>query len=243
MRVLGIDTASTSASAALLANGQVVADEIRRDVANPHSGRVPAPHHAEIILPLIEAVLRKGGTSIEEISGIALSIGPGSFTGLRVGLSTVKGLAYGCALPVVGVSTLLANAARVTDWEGLICSFFDARRNEVYAALIRKQASSLDRLTEDLVGDPERIADTVRSFTGGAPVLFVGDGTKLYGDLLSRWFGAFSSNSGESYPSVASAVARLSEDRFQRKDVDFLGSLAPVYLRRSETKLKATSVV
>src|SRR5919109_1421970 len=147
-----------------------------------------------------------------------------------------------CAVPVVGVSTLLANAARVTDWEGLICSFFDARRNEVYAALIRKQASSLDRLTEDLVGDPERIADTVRSFTGGAPVLFVGDGTKLYGDLLSRWFGAFSSNSGESYPSVASAVARLSEDRFQRKDVDFLGSLAPVYLRRSETKLKATSV-
>ncbi|HET8564449.1 MAG TPA: tRNA (adenosine(37)-N6)-threonylcarbamoyltransferase complex dimerization subunit type 1 TsaB, partial [Candidatus Binatia bacterium] len=115
MRILGIDTASTNASAALLEDGRVIADEIRLDdVASRYAGRMPAPHHAEIILPLIDAVLRKGGTSIEEISGIAVSIGPGSFTGLRIGLSTVKGLAYGCAVPVVGVSTLLANAARVT---------------------------------------------------------------------------------------------------------------------------------
>lgn len=243
MRILGIDTASTNASAALLEDGRVIADEIRLDdVASRYAARAPVPQHAEIILPLIEAVLIKGGTSIEALSGIAVSIGPGSFTGLRIGLSTVKGLVYGCAIPVVGVSTLLANAARVTDWDGLICSFFDARKKEVYAALIRKQASSLDRLTEDLVGDAESIARRVHSLTGGVPVLFVGDGAKVYGDLLIRLFGAsVSLNRGPSYPSVACAVARLSADRFRRRDVDSLGSLTPVYLRRSEAELKAIS--
>jgi len=244
MRIVGIDTASTTASAALVEDGRLIADEVRRDyMADPYRTIASRPHHAEDILPLIEAALTKGGASIRDISGLAISIGPGSFTGLRIGLSTVKGLAYGCAIPVVGVSTLLANAARVTDWDGLICSFLDARKNEVYAALVRTQASKIDRLTDDLLGTAEEIAALVRSLARAAPVLFVGDGTRVYGDLLNRLFGTSASLSlGESYPSVASAVARLTEDRFRRNDVDLVGSLTPVYLRLSEAELKAVRV-
>ena len=129
MRILGVDTATSTASVALIEDGRLVAEEVHssRGSANQSQTVNSRVNHAEIILPLIEAALRKAAASLRDLSGLAVSIGPGSFTGLRIGLSTVKGLAYGLDIPVVGISTLLANAARVNDFDGLICSFLDAR--------------------------------------------------------------------------------------------------------------------
>ena len=149
MRIVGIDTSSATASVALLEDGQIIAERCHPISIAGHAAGLAGfkSNHAEILLPLVESVARQARVSLPEVSGIALSIGPGSFTGLRIGLSTVKGLAYGWGIPVVGVSTLLAQAARVGDFDGVICSFLDARKHEVYAALFRKSKHGLTRLT------------------------------------------------------------------------------------------------
>lgn len=174
-----------------------------------------------------------------DISALAVSIGPGSFTGLRIGLSSVKGLAYGWEIPVVGVPTLLAVAARVTDWEGLICPLLDARKKEVYAALFRKRDRAVERLTDDLAASPDRVLERIQAVGSGKPCLFIGDGTKIYRELIRSSMGDKASLTlGESYPSVAFAVACLAQERLGRGDYDPLGPLVPMYLRPAEAEVK-----
>lgn len=241
LMVLGIDTATATASVALVEEGRLVAEEVR-----PAQGRAVGPlapegrgNHAEILLPLIDLVLKKGGLSLSEISAFAVSIGPGSFTGLRIGLSTVKGLSYGWKISVVGIPTLLAVATKVSGWNGLVCPFLDARKKEVYAALFRKKGEKLERLTQDLVSSPDTIIARIESLGGREPCLFVGDGTKLYGNLIGSFLAERALlTMGESYPSTAYAVACLGEERFKRDEIDYVGPLVPLYLRPSEAELK-----
>jgi tRNA threonylcarbamoyladenosine biosynthesis protein TsaB len=191
-------------------------------------------------LPLIEAVLSAASASLQNLSGLAVSIGPGSFTGLRIGVSTVKGLAYGLGIPVVGVSTLLANAARVNDFDGLICSLLDARKGEVYAALFRRNGTALTRLTEDQAeGIADVTAELIWKFNGAESCLFIGDGSTAYATSLIDALGDRAIlRSGDSSPSMASAVACLAAKRLKAGGEYNLGSLAPVYLRPSEAELK-----
>ena len=241
MRIIGIDTSITTASVALTENGQLIAEEIhstRGSATHPQAIHLKA-NHAEVILPLIAALLRKSATSLRDVSAFAVSIGPGSFTGIRIGLSTVKGLAYGLGIPVVGISTLFANAARVDDFEGPVCSFLDARRNEVYAALFRRSGKGLTRLTEDKAAGAAEVIDTIGNLVGGAPCLFVGDGSETYESLLmDRFADKALLSTGDSYSSLASAVARLSEHRLQKNNGTHLASLTPVYLRSWEAEMK-----
>jgi tRNA threonylcarbamoyladenosine biosynthesis protein TsaB len=241
MRIIGIDTATTAASVALVDNGIVIAEKshpTREPVGNGerHHGK---SNHAETILPLLESLLQSTGMSLHDVDGLALSIGPGSFTGLRIGLSTVKGLAYGSQLPVVGVSTLLAHAARVTNYDGLICTLLDARKNEIYAALFQKAGDAVHRLSEDSVASAARLLEIIRPLARGASCLMVGDGAALYKQWLLQELGVGALfQAGDFSLSIGAAVARLSEHRFLSNDVDNLGSLTPVYLSRCEAELK-----
>lgn len=235
--ILGIDTATAIASVALVEDGKLVLEEARS--APQQHGPVGRGNHAEILLPLIHAVLNRVGVPLCEISAFAVSIGPGSFTGLRIGLSTVKGLAYGWDIPVVGVPTLLAIAARVTGWDGLVCPFLDARKKEVYAALFRKKGGTLERLTEDVVSSPASVIETMKALADGASCLFIGDGVQVYGDLITTALGNRALLTlGGTYPSTACAVARLAEARLARQESDPVGALVPLYLRPSEAELK-----
>src|SRR5262249_11503882 len=164
MRVIGIDTASGAASVALVENGLLLSEEteLSRDFPSDALRRSSKSNRAETLLPLIQLLFESTGVSLQDITGFALSIGPGSFTGLRIGLSTVKGLAYGWEIPVVGVSTLSAYAGRVTDYEGLICTLLDARKNEVYAAVFRKTADVVNRVTEDAVTSAPNVVEMIR---------------------------------------------------------------------------------
>ncbi|MGH7770846.1 MAG: tRNA (adenosine(37)-N6)-threonylcarbamoyltransferase complex dimerization subunit type 1 TsaB [Candidatus Binatia bacterium] len=239
MKIIGIDTATTTASVALVEEGKLIFEEVRPGNRQCGAPKASAANHAEILLPLVEKLLKRAGLSFHELSAIAVSIGPGSFTGLRIGLSTVKGLAYGWKIPVVGVPTLLAVAFRAIDWDGLICPFLDARKKEVYSAFFRKKAQTLERLSEDFVSPPEKIMERIQSFTNRERPLLIGDGTIVYRDLIKKCLGdEVFLTLGDSYPSTAFAVARLGEERIWKKEFDPLGPLVPLYLRPSEAELK-----
>jgi tRNA threonylcarbamoyladenosine biosynthesis protein TsaB len=240
MIILGIDTATTAASAAIVEDERLVTEETgdgfqgRGNGTTPHRG-----NHAEILLPLIDKLLETAGLRLTDLSALAVAIGPGSFTGLRIGLSTVKGLAYGSETPVVSVPTLAAVAARVNDGDGFICSFLDARKKEVYAALFYRRGKTLERVSDDVAATPENVVEAVRRLTRGEPCHFIGDGARTYASTVKESFGESGRLTiGDNYPTVASAVAFLAEEKLLRQERDPVGPLVPLYLRPSEAELK-----
>ena len=243
MRILGIDTATPAASVALTDDGALVAEEIQNPPVRPNDSAGPQPlgNHAEVVLPLIEALLARTQVSIQQVAGIAVSIGPGSFTGLRIGLATAKGIAYDSGLPLVGVSTLHANASRVSKFDGVIASVLDARKGEVYFALFRGEKASITRLTPDSVMSIDSAVNLVRETctNRSEELLLIGDGTKAHGRRLVDAVGLPArTTGGVCYPSIASQVAMLATPRFTDASGDDGGALTPVYLRLAEAESK-----
>ena len=238
MIILGLDTATSTASVALVEDGELVAEESYDKSIKPRQGSANHSNgnHSEILLSLIQSVLHRGKISLTDLSGLAVSIGPGSFTGLRVALATVKGIAYDSGLPVVGVSTLHASAARVSDHEGTIGSLLDARKQEVYAAIYRRQGQTLTPLSEEQVCSIGAAIETLRA-TGAVNPVVVGDGAKLYAPLLAQAFGgSVQVSADDELGSVAAQVAKLPWSRFTDHAYDDLASLAPRYVRSPEAE-------
>jgi tRNA threonylcarbamoyladenosine biosynthesis protein TsaB len=243
MIILGVDTATAAASVALVEDGKLIAEEIQSNSRESSTGTAAHPrgNHAEIVLPLIQSMLTEARVAVADLSGIAVSIGPGSFTGLRVGLATAKGIAYECGLPLVGVSTLHANAARVPNFHGMICSLLDARKNEVYFALFRHDGQDLKRLTEDAMSSIDGALDQLRDAkqASDCALFFIGDGARTYEKFIARHFAASAQIfAADGNSSVAAHVARLAEERFRAHSTDDLALLAPVYLRPTLAETK-----
>lgn len=223
MLVLGIDAATPIASVGLIRKGGVLAEQ---------SGGTAASH-AENLLPLIHRVLDQAHVSLPEIAGLGVTIGPGTFSGLRIALSTTKGLAYALSQQIAGVSTLLTLAHAVTHWTGRLCIVLDARKREVYAACFARGADGhITRLTDDMVLSPEELANQIIG-----PCLFVGDGVERYGEIIR----AHCESQTEFLPLSAvpprgSIVARLAWMRFKQGDCDDASQLVPRYIRRSDAE-------
>jgi tRNA threonylcarbamoyladenosine biosynthesis protein TsaB len=236
MRIIGIDTSGTTTSVALTEDGRLIAEKIYPHCASTHqTGTVNTKaKHAEEVLPLIESLLKTSELTLTGVSGFAVSIGPGSFTGVRIGLSLVKGLVYGSGVPVIGVSTLFAHAVRVADYDGLICPLLDARKGEVYAALFQKTGRTVDRLMEDSVISATTLVESLRDWKGATACLFVGDGADAYKQLLLEGLANRALfHATPCHFTLAGAVALLSEARFRSNDIDNLDSLVPTYIRPS----------
>lgn len=249
MRILGIDTASSIASVALVEDGHSIAEELhdrRRATIEAATVQLGA-NHTEFILPSIQSLLGKTHTALSSLSGIAVTVGPGSFTGLRIGLATVKGLAYECGTPVVGVSTLHSHAARVTNFSGLIGSLLDARKSEVYVAFFRRDGEDLRRMTGDAVTSVKSVIDLLQKYGVGQSesVLLIGDGAIAHKAGFVDAFGAsVAISDGTEYGAVAAQVARLAEQRFRCRSVDDIGALEPAYLRlpEAESRLRLSTL-
>lgn len=140
MKILSVDSSATVASVALCENGRLLA-EYTLNNKNTHS---------ETLLPMIESVLSFFSMEIGDVDLFAVSTGPGSFTGVRIGTATVKGLAFASNKPCVGVSTLEGIAYNLRFHKGLVCPVMNARRSQVYTAIFRSDGEKLERLTEDL---------------------------------------------------------------------------------------------
>jgi tRNA threonylcarbamoyladenosine biosynthesis protein TsaB len=238
MTILGIDTAIPTASVAIIENDRSPIEEIqtRSAASRGYPTDRAIGTHAEVLLPLVHALFARAQVGVDDLSGLAISIGPGSFTGLRIGLATAKGMAYASNLPLAGVSTLHANAARVRDFEGVIGSMVDARKGEVYLALFRRRSETIARLTPDAAFSVEAAIDLVRAYQiGSNPVMLIGNGAEAYEHQVQESLGtSVRISSGDGYPSIATQAALLARSRLADGSGDDLGALAPVYLRAAE---------
>lgn len=225
MIVLGIDSSSPVASAA------VVSDEILRAEYSLNLKKT----HSEILLPMIDEVLRRSGIDAGMLDGVAVSGGPGSFTGLRIGSATAMGLAEGLGIPIINIPTLEALAFNVYCSDRLICPMMDARRLEVYAAAYRPENGLLRAVIS-----PEAlpVSDFARQLNElGESVLFLGDGVPVAAETL------------EGMLKIDHKFTPLNNDRQRAGSVAALGirylSLGmvespdehrPVYLRKSQAE-------
>ena len=170
MKVLAIETATLAGSAAVVDDELGLTGEVRVDV------RIA---HAERLMPSIQWLMDSSRTSIKDIDAFAVSIGPGSFTGLRIGLSTAKGLSYAAKKPLVPVRTLDAFARTLPYCSHLICPMFDARRNQVYAAFYKWEDGRCVKIMPEIAIGPEELLKMIKE-----PVVILGDGAKTYRELI-----------------------------------------------------------
>jgi tRNA threonylcarbamoyladenosine biosynthesis protein TsaB len=198
--------------------------------------RAGAPNHSDRIVPEIEDALRASGASYQDLGGLACAIGPGSFTGLRVALSALKGIASARALPLVGVSTLEAMAWGAPYCARVIVPLLDARKSEVYAGAF-EFAPNLRRLRPDEVVAPEPLFHVLAR--SGWPLLLAGDGASVYAELAQKILGrSYLVLDGSAAMPRAGNVARLAIERLRdAKPVEAAG-VVPAYLRRPEAEWK-----
>ena len=244
MKFLGIDTSSVHASVAIVENGRVLSETCHRPQTSNASGKVGSRNnHAVILISLIESSLKAASLSLGDILGYGVSIGPGSFTGLRIGLSTVKGLTYGSGAPIFGVSTLHAYAARIQGFSGIICAILDARKKEVYAAVFRLCEGSLERLNEDAVMSFETLTQQLHGLPASEPILITGSGVTQYGETLAKSLGnRVCLRDDTAIPTVAAAVALLGEAQSACDANSIPASMTLRYLRSPEAEVNAQKI-
>jgi tRNA threonylcarbamoyladenosine biosynthesis protein TsaB len=222
MRILGIDTATWRASVGLLIDGEVVAEQSQ--VANGS--------HAVTVLPLLADTLRRAGCTVRDLDAIAVSNGPGAFTGLRIGLSVTKGLACATGVPVVAVPTLEALARTLTHHQGVIWTILDARKGELYAACFESQSGMVHRLTPDAV---VTAAELVRHIT--VPCVVVGDALPRYAAFLEEHLGDRATLLPyEIYGPRGGVVAAMGWERLQAGASEPAACIEPFYVRPSDAE-------
>lgn len=197
----------------------------------------PGRHHAEVLLPALEQLLSLSGIPVEKIGLLACTTGPGSFTGVRMGVSTVKGLALALGKPIVGVSTLETLAMNALPTSGLVCPLLDARREQVYAGLYRMDPDGFPEAVE-----PERLTDIVQLLrelpTDG--VEFFGEGAvRNRGRILESLPGRCVPSGSRLHRLHASAVGAIGIHRYSRGNGEDPLTFSPKYLRLSEAEARA----
>lgn len=230
MRILGLDSSTRTGGAAILTDGELAAEYMQNVAATG----------SEHLLPMVQRVMADTGLRGEDLNGIAVTVGPGSFTGLRIGVTTAKALAYAWDKPMVGVSTLEALAWQVAGLSCLVASVLNARRGMVYAAVYRVSAGGA--ALPEVIHPPKNLPMTEllqELARTGESVAVVGDGRAVFHDeihsvLGERWLGL---------PRVVealrpSSVASLGGVRLERGERADAFAVLPAYLRKPEAERK-----
>lgn len=219
MTVLAIDTSSRAASCAVLRDGALLGEfYINNNLT-----------HSQTILPMVQALLASTGVVVGEIDYFAVAVGPGSFTGLRIGISAVKGMAMAADRPCVAVPTLEALAENLSAFSGYIIPVMDARRSQVYTALFRCEDGAVTRLREDSALPVEQVGVLVAGELAGQAVMLVGDGAALCGEKLPETRLRLAPENLRHQR--AGSVARVALRRIAGGQVCSAAELSPAYLR------------
>ena len=222
MLLLAIDSTARACSAAISQNGRVIVS-MQNDTGNTHS---------EQLLPMVESCLARASLSYKDIDAFACTNGPGSFTGVRIGVSVIKGLAFGTSKPCIEVSALEALAESLRPLDGLYCAVMDARRSQVYTALFdTDENGALRRLTPDAALSLDELIELYRTQYDGKPLSLAGDGYAVAERALT-----LAGITVLPTPSIlrlqnAAAVAHVAERKLMMGETTTDIALSPLYLR------------
>ena len=215
MPILAIETATRQLGVAVMDGDRPLASfELLGDY--PHAVELPGA---------VTRVLTESGLQLAKIEGIAVDIGPGSFTGLRIGLAFAKALAFPRKIPLTGVASLDVLAAGVPFAPGLVCPVLDARQKNVYAALYRAQDGALARESDYLLGPAEEIFQMVKE-----PAVFLGDGAAVWRERINALCPEPRFAEPALWAPRATILGRLGAARFARGEADPADRLVPLYL-------------
>jgi tRNA threonylcarbamoyladenosine biosynthesis protein TsaB len=223
--VVGIETSTPQTSVAIGGEQGILAQM-----------SVAGRSRQEAAAPALQQLLRWSGIELDRVGGVAVGIGPGLFTGLRVGVATAKTLAQVLAIPIVGLTSLDVLASAVRHTPRRICAVIDGRRGEVFWSLYEPVPGGVLRATDHAVAKPDHLVAELLTVTGD--VLLVGDGAILYRYEIERELGGrveFAS-AIHAHPQAASLV-ELAAPRFLREEHDRLFDVVPVYLRKSDAEI------
>ena len=219
MIVLAIDSSSVAASAAVCRDDRIISEFIQNTSLT----------HSETLLPMIKSVLEAAGMTAEDIELFAVSAGPGSFTGVRIGISTIKGLAFGRNKPIASVSSLEALAYNLLGFNGIICPVMDARRGQFYTALF----DGGNRLTPDLLIPYTQLKEKLQSVD--KPIYFTGDAYALAHSAIDL------PNVRKTPPRLrhasSASIAMCAQRNYTvGKDIFSDKNISPIYLRESQAE-------
>jgi tRNA threonylcarbamoyladenosine biosynthesis protein TsaB len=230
MLTLALDTSTSVGSVALVADETVLA----------RASATVKGQHGELLMGTIARCLEEAGRALPEVDLLAVGIGPGSFTGVRVGVATVKGLAVARGLPLVGVSSFAAMARGVGHGDGLVAVFAHAHRADVYAALYTPGPGGPEPLLDPFSSSPSAALERIREAAAGRLVTLLGDGLRLYRtEVLAVLVGAELSTADLDAPDAVS-VALEGRRRFLTHGPDDTALLDPLYVRPSDAEPPVT---
>lgn len=225
MKILGIDSSGLVASVALACGETIVAEFT---VNNKQT-------HSQTLLPMLEQVIKFSGMELEEIDGIAVAAGPGSFTGLRIGASTAKGLGLALDKPIISVPTIEGMAYQLAEAEGIICPIMDARRNQVYTGIYEMNNQELQVLHEQFAVDIHELLNELTQYN--RKVHFLGDGVPVYRSIIEEEYsGEIQFAPAHMSRQRAASIAVLGQKYYEAGKVENAAVHKPVYLRKSQAE-------
>ena len=224
MLILAFETSAKACSAALHDGKSLLAESYQ------NSGLT----HSQTLMVMAEDLLKVCGKTAADVTHLAVAAGPGSFTGVRIGVSAAKGFAWGAQLPVYGVSTLEAMARSLGAWEGHVCCCMDARRNQVYNAVFQVKSGEITRICEDRAIAMADLKEELERIEG--PIWLVGDGAALVHRNLSADIPELILPPEHRRHQRASGVALAAVEAMERGESGDGAALQPNYLRMSQAE-------
>lgn len=224
MKILALESSATACSAALCEGEKIIAQTVQNNGLT----------HSRTLMPMVEELLRACESTLEQVDVIAVAAGPGSFTGLRIGVSTAKGLAWAGDKPCAPCSTLESMAWQLAHVDGVIVGVMDARRQQVYNALFRAQNGSLERISPDRAVSLEELRAQLDTLEG--PFWLVGDGARLCWDAWNGSLAGLRLAPAHLRWQTAWGVARAALEVIAAHGLVPGEQLAPVYHRLSQAE-------
>lgn len=223
--ILAIDTTSSAASVALINEHELVGEYTSNAKLT----------HLQKLMPMIEHLLNNCEVSFSDIQSIAVSQGPGSFTGIRIGVSAAKALAQVKEIPLIGVPTLKAMAYHFSSYNHIVCPILDARRHQVYSAAYTWKENKCSEILQPKAYDLDPLLEALIKFK--SEIMFLGDGVKVYKEKIISKLGD-TAKFAQPYLSMqkASSVAQLGLEMSKEKQFQSCYEMRPDYLRKSEAE-------
>ncbi len=228
MKILAVESSAGPASCAVYEDGKVLASSYINVKLK----------HSQTLIPMIDAMLKNSGIGIDDIDMLAVAAGPGSFTGVRIGVAAIKGIAFARGIPCIGVSTLaaMAHMAGALHFDGIVCPAMDARCSQVYTAMFECSSNTLTRLTEDSALKIEELKNQI--INTKKSVLFVGDGALLcYNAICPNCANVYIAPEQFRFQNAVGVAMQAASQPEKAVSAD---SLLPIYLRlpQAERELK-----